>query len=142
MEIMNKIGNQMTIEDGYRRTFRVESSPVRTGQVYKVLQQFALFRRFGAFVVHTKKLKMRGTGKGFRDIGLIGVNALEPDKILVRTEPYFRRLIGDETIDSAVNSKESAPMIDLDNPESALGTVGCSGYFTGGLLYGFDFLVL
>jgi hypothetical protein len=55
------------------------------------------------FLVHTEKLKVRGTGEGFRDIGLVGVNALEPYKILVRTEPYFRGLIWDETIDPSVS---------------------------------------
>ena len=56
MEIMNNIGNQVTIRNGYGRALRVESPPVGTRKVHEVLEQFALLGRLGRLVGNPKKL--------------------------------------------------------------------------------------
>src|SRR5271157_2411110 len=38
MEILNKIGDQMAIKNGYRGALCVESSPIRTRKIHQILQ--------------------------------------------------------------------------------------------------------
>src|SRR5271157_937794 len=85
---------------------------------------------------------MRWAGKSLCHIRFVRVDAFKPHKVLAGTESNPGRLEGYETVDRAVDAEEPAVMVHLDDGESAFRAVRGGGNIVGGLLYGFDLLVL
>ena len=56
MEIMNKFGDQMTIENGYGGALGVKSPPICSRKIHQILQQLPLLGGLGRLVVHAEEL--------------------------------------------------------------------------------------
>ena len=125
MEIMNKIGDQMTIKNGYRGTLRVEAPPIGAGEIHQILQQLALFSGLRWLVVDAKELEMGWTGERLGDVRFVRVNALEPNEALARTQLNFGGLEGHEAVDRAVDAEEPVSVAESRQVTERACKIGC-----------------